>query len=121
VAWLCLFFERADFYHQAMMSEPPGITGLKPGQALHMAVDAGLALRVLAGSVRVVSPPAWIGETVFRGTATIHAEQVHVFERAGWAEIVPLSAARVQALPRSALSMSMPMIGRWLRRFAGLM
>jgi hypothetical protein len=100
-----------------MTKELSGITCLQPGQALYMAVDAGLGLRVLEGSVRVASSPAWISQTMFRVTATVHAGQVHVFERGGWVEIVAMSAARVQQVPRSAPAMSV--IGRWAWRLAG--
>jgi hypothetical protein len=88
-----------------------GITRWQPGQVLYMSVDAGSALRVLEGSVCVVALPIWIGETMFRTTATLHAQQVHVFERGGWIEIVALSAAQVQALPALARQ---PVIRRWM-------
>jgi hypothetical protein len=85
-----------------MTSESSEITCLQPGQALRVAVDEGFALRVLEGSVHVVSPPSWFGENVFNLKSTVHAEEVHVVERGGWIEIVALSAARVQGLPRPA-------------------
>ena len=85
-----------------MTSESSEITCLQPGQALRVAVDEGFAVRVLEGSVHVVSPPSWFGENVFNLKSTVHAEEVHVVERGGWIEIVALSAARVQGLPRPA-------------------
>jgi len=85
-----------------MMSESSEFTSLQPGQTLRVAVDEGFAVRVVAGSVQVVSPPSWFGETVFTVKSTVHAEEVHVVERGGWIEIVALSAARVQGLPRPA-------------------
>ncbi|SCK42310.1 hypothetical protein VAR608DRAFT_4047 [Variovorax sp. HW608] len=85
-----------------MTSETSEITCLQPGQALRVAVDEGFAVRVLEGSVQVVSPPAWFGENVFNVKSTVQAEEVHVVERGGWIEIVALSAARVQGLPRPA-------------------
>jgi hypothetical protein len=94
----------------------PGITRLQAGKALHVPVTAGCALRVLEGQIRVVAPPAWINETVLRATSTVHARQVHVFERGGWVEIVAVSAARVQEeLPVPARSA----VGRWVWRFVG--
>jgi hypothetical protein len=85
-----------------MTSESSQITCLQPGQALRVAVDEGFAVRVLEGSVHVVSPPSWFGENVFSVKSTLHADEVHVVERGGWIEIVALSAARVQGLPRPA-------------------
>ena len=83
-----------------MTSESSEITCLQPGQALRLAVDEGFAVRVVEGSVHVVSPPTWFGENVFNVKSTVHAEEMHVVERGGWIEIVALSAARVQGLPR---------------------
>jgi hypothetical protein len=75
-----------------------------------MSVDAGSALHVLEGSVRIVAPPIWIGETMFRVTATVHARQVHVFERGGWVQLVALCATQAQALSAPARP---PVIRRW--------
>lgn len=85
-----------------MTNESSGITCLQPGQALRVAVDEGFAVRVVEGSVQVASPPSWFGETVLSVKSTVRAEEVHVVERGGWIEIVALSAARVQGLPRPA-------------------
>ena len=85
-----------------MTSESSEITCLQPGQALRVAVDEGFAVRVVEGSVQVVSPPTWFGENVFNVKSTVRAEELHVVERGGWIEIVALSAARVQGLPRPA-------------------
>lgn len=75
-------------------------TALEPGQTLRVAVDAGAWVRVLEGKVQLLSPPVWLGATVFNTRATLGAEDVHVVERGGWIEVVAHSAARVQVLPR---------------------
>ena len=85
-----------------MTSESSEITCLQPGQVLRVAVDEGFAVRVVEGSVQVVSPPTWFGENVFNVKSLVRAEEAHVIERGGWIEIVALSAARVQGLPRPA-------------------
>ncbi|MBO9513573.1 MAG: hypothetical protein J7549_05590 [Variovorax sp.] len=97
------------------------ITCLQPGQTLRVAVDGGFAVRVLEGSVQVVSPPSWFGETVFSLKATVHAQDTHVVERGGWIEIVALSAARVAGLPRPApiAYEDRTRVGRLVQRLSG--
>jgi hypothetical protein len=85
-----------------MSSELSESTCLQPGQTLRVAVDAGSMLLVAQGCVRVISPPTWIGDTVFSVKTTLHDGEAHVVERGGWIEISALSAARVRGLPRPA-------------------
>jgi hypothetical protein len=96
-------------------------TALEPGQTLRMAVDAGAWVRVLEGKVQLLSPPAWLGETVFNASATLGAEDVHVVERGGWIEVVARSTARVQVLPRpvQVRSWNTTRLGRWVQLLAG--
>ena len=85
-----------------MSSELSETTCLQPGQTLRVAVDAGFTLLVAQGCVRVVSPPAWIGDAVFSVKTTLHDGEAHVVERGGWIEVSALSVARVRGLPRPA-------------------
>ncbi len=84
-----------------MTAELADFTDLEPGQTLRIAVSPGFAVRVVEGSVQLVPPPSWLGDTVFSARATLHTEEVHVIERRGWIEIVALSPARVQSLPQA--------------------
>ncbi|MFO6420169.1 hypothetical protein ACLBKS_08200 [Hylemonella sp. W303a] len=96
-------------------------TALEPGQSLRMAVDAGAWVRVVEGQVQLLSPPAWLGETVFNTRVTLHAEDVHWVERGGWIEVVARSAARVQVLPRSVpvRTTHLTRLMRWVQLLTG--
>jgi hypothetical protein len=96
-------------------------TALEPGQTLRVAVDAGSWVRVVDGKVRLLSPPAWLGETVFNASATLGAEDVHVVEGSGWIEVVAHAAARVQVLPRPVpvRFLNTIRLGRWVQLLAG--
>ncbi|VTU22633.1 hypothetical protein H4CHR_01028 [Variovorax sp. PBS-H4] len=77
-------------------------TALLPGQSLRVALDAGTALLVLEGRVRVVSPPSWFGETAFTVKNEFGEGEAYVAERGGWVEVDALAsaAARICSLPR---------------------
>ncbi|QBK04912.1 hypothetical protein DW355_09115 [Hylemonella gracilis] len=96
---------------------------LEPGQTLRIPVSPGFALRVVEGSVRVMSPPSWLGGMVFNVEATVHTEDVHVVERGGWIEIVALSPAQVQGLLQSQPMIYLnPMFpGRWVQSLTGVL
>jgi hypothetical protein len=94
-------------------------TALEPGQTLRVAVDAGSWVRVVEGSVEVLSGPSWLGETVFKTRATLCAEDVHWVERSGWIEVVARSAARVQVLPAPVRSAHGARLGRWVQLLVG--
>jgi hypothetical protein len=96
-------------------------TALEPGQTLRVAVDAGSWVHVAAGRVRLLSPPSWLGETMFRTQATLGAEEVHRVERGGWIEVVAQTAAQVQVLSGAAPERSAHPtgLGRWGRLLAG--
>ena len=85
-----------------MSSELSETTSLQPGQSLRVAVDPGFTMLVAQGSVRVCSPPAWFGETMFSARTMLNAGEAHVVERGGWIEVSALSAAQVRGLPQSA-------------------
>lgn len=95
------------------------ITALEPGQTLRVAVNAGSWVRVVEGKVQVLSPPAWLGETMFKARSTLHAEDVHVVERSGWIEVVANSTARVQVLPAPVRSVHGARLGRWVQSLTG--
>ena len=77
-------------------------TRLQPGQSLRVALDAGAALMVLEGSVRVASPPSWFGETAFIVKNDYREGEAYVAERGGWIEVEALAAARICGLPQPA-------------------
>lgn len=96
-------------------------TALEPGQTLRVAVDAGSWVHVVEGCVQLLSPPSWLGETMFRAQVTLGAENVHRVERRGWIEIEAKSAARVRVLPHvvPVRSTQLTGLGRWVRLLAG--
>ncbi|EYC50762.1 hypothetical protein AZ34_06560 [Hylemonella gracilis str. Niagara R] len=96
-----------------MTTSFPEFTALEPGQTLRVAVDAGAWVRVVEGKVQLLSPPAWLGETVFNASAELGAEDLHVVERGGWIEVVARSAARVQVLPAPVRSAHGARLGHW--------
>jgi len=75
-------------------------TRLLPGQSLRVALDAGTALMVLEGRVRVISPPSWFGETVFSVKNEFEEGEAYVAGRGGWVEVDALAPARVCGLPQ---------------------
>lgn len=77
-------------------------TRLQPGQSLRLALDAGAALMVLEGNVRVVSPPSWFGETAFTVKNDYQEGEVYVAERGGWVEVEALTPALIRGLPQPA-------------------
>jgi hypothetical protein len=85
-----------------MSSELSEITSLQAGQTLRVAVDPGFTMLVAQGSVRVCSPPAWFGETMFSTRTLLNEGEAHVIERGGWIEVSALSAAQVLGLPQPA-------------------
>lgn len=104
-----------------MTTSFPEFTALEPGQTLRVAVDAGSWVRVVEGKVQLLSPPAWLGETVFNASAELGAEDLHVVERGGWIEVVARSAARVQVLPRSVpvRTTHLTRLMRWVQLLTG--
>lgn len=84
-----------------MMTESSETTPLQPGRNLRMAVDKGFTLFVSQGTVSVVSPPTWFGETVFTDRSTLYEGEAYVAERGGWIEVSALSPAQVSGLPRT--------------------
>jgi hypothetical protein len=83
-------------------------TRLLPGQSLRLRLDAGSALMVLEGRVRIVSPPSWFGETAFSVKNEFDEGEAYVAERAGWVEVDAVAPARICGLPQ-------PMSGTALR------
>jgi hypothetical protein len=77
-------------------------TRLQPGQSLRVALDAGAALMVLEGSVRVASPPSWFGETAFIVKNDYREGEAYVAERGGWIEVEALAPAQIRGLPQPA-------------------
>lgn len=77
-------------------------TRLLPGQSLRVALDAGTALMVLEGRVRIISSPSWFGETVFTVKNEFEEGEAYVAERGGWVEVDALAPApaRICGLPQ---------------------
>lgn len=86
----------------------PPATRLLPGQSLRVALDAGAALMVLEGCVRIVSPPTWFGETVFSVKNSFEEGEVYVAERGGWIELCALAPARVAGVPQALPARPLP-------------
>jgi hypothetical protein len=82
----------------------PPVTHLLPGQSLRVALDAGAALLVLQGRVRVMSPPSWLGETVFSVQNEFEEGELFQAGQGGWIELSALSEARVQGVAQPARS-----------------
>ena len=80
----------------------PSLTELLTGQSLRVALDAGAALMVLEGRVRVVSPPSWFGETVFTVKNDYREGEAYVAERGGWVEVEAQGPARIRGVPKPA-------------------
>jgi hypothetical protein len=109
--WLCLFFERPAAYDFSIHHSPrpamirtdfSSATRLATGQSLRVALDAGAALMVLEGSVRVASPPSWFGETAFIVKNDYREGEAYVAERGGWVEVEALAPAQIRGLPQPA-------------------
>ncbi len=100
-----------------MTTEFSQITRLQPGQALRVAVDKGAALFVAQGTVSVVSPPSWFGETVFTARSTLGEGEAYVAGHGGWIEVQALSQAQVCGLPRVATGSSAAQPSRVARLF----
>ncbi|VTU18609.1 hypothetical protein H6CHR_01015 [Variovorax sp. PBL-H6] len=89
-----------------MSTDFPSTTQLLPGQSLRVALDAGTALMVLEGRVRIISPPSWFGETAFAVKNEFHEGEAYVAERGGWVEVDALASApaRIYSLPQPVSS-----------------
>jgi hypothetical protein len=86
--------------------ELPESTFLQPGQALRMAVDPGFRLMVTQGCVTVLSPPSWMGESMFNAKAMLCEGEVYTVERGGWIELAAASSAQIAPLPQPVTSRS---------------
>jgi hypothetical protein len=112
-AGLCLFSERLAAYdfsiHHSqtptmMSTDYSSPTRLLPGQSLRVALDAGTALMVLEGRVRIVSPPSWFGEAAFSVKNEFEEGEAYLAERGGWVEVDALAPARICGLPPQPVS-----------------
>ncbi len=108
-AGLCLFLERLAAYDFSIHHSPKpamistdfsSTTRLLPGQSLRVALDAGTALMVLEGRVRIISPPSWFGETAFSVKNEFEEGEAYVAERGGWVQVDALAPARICGLPQ---------------------
>ena len=86
-----------------MTPEPFSTTRLRAGEALHVALDAGSTVQVLAGAIRLREPPLWLGETMTVPTTMLGAGEQRRIERSGWVEMAALDASAeiVQHRPAS--------------------
>ncbi|MDM0001248.1 hypothetical protein QTI24_21760 [Variovorax sp. J22P240] len=84
-----------------MTSDLYGPTRLLPGQKLRLSIDKGFSLVAEQGTVSVVSPPTWFGDTVFTNRSVLFEGEAYVAEDDGWIEVCAISPARVHALPRT--------------------
>lgn len=74
----------------------PETVVLQPGQALRTAVEAGSWLHMVEGSVQLLSPPSWFGESVYTARAVLHEGEVHRLAHGGWIELTALTAVRLR-------------------------
>ncbi|RYY90177.1 MAG: hypothetical protein EOO24_32905 [Comamonadaceae bacterium] len=101
---LCLLPARRNFYdfptanrcqRRTMNASncPCVITELHAGQTLYAAVDAGTAVRVTAGRVRLDEAPRWIAGLCAPAGRTLAEGDRHVVESAGCIRITALGGA----------------------------
>lgn len=107
------------------LCEAPDSIVLEPGQSLRTAVDAGTWLQLAEGRARVVSPPGWLGDTVFMTETLLGEGDVHCVPQGGWIEVSAVSAVapvhlRVHAPVRAARAAA-PVEARPVMRFVRLL
>ena len=107
------------------LSQAPDSIVLEPGQSLRTSVEAGAWLQLAEGRARVVSPPGWLGETVFMTETLLEEGDMHRLPHGGWIEVSALKPAhlRVHApkgapAPVSAYSEARPVM-RFVRLLTG--
>jgi hypothetical protein len=71
---------------------------LKPGQRLYLHADAGDRLQVLAGQLRLVAPPCWLGERLVELEWALSAEAYRELEPGDW-RVIALHDSRLRLLP----------------------
>lgn len=107
------------------LSQAPDSIVLEPGQSLRTSVDAGAWLQVAEGRVRVVSPPGWLGETVFMTETLLDEGDVHRLSHGGWIEVSALTPVhlRVHAsvAGRASVAAVAPVEVRPVMRFVRLL
>jgi hypothetical protein len=78
------------------LSEAPDSIVLEPGQSLRTAVDAGTWLQLAEGRARVVSPPGWLGETVFMTETLLGEGDMHCVPQGGWIEVSAITPVHLR-------------------------
>ncbi|RTQ34678.1 hypothetical protein EJP69_09680 [Variovorax gossypii] len=108
------------------LSQAPDSIVLEPGQSLRLPVDAGAWLHLAEGRARVVSPPGWLGETVFMTETPLEEGDVHRLPHGGWIEVSALTPVHlrvhaplsVRRAPRAAVAEARPVM-RFVRLLTG--
>jgi hypothetical protein len=100
------------------LEPPPATIALQPGEAFRTALDRATWLEVRQGSVLLVAPPSWLGETVFTAQTRLGEGEVHRLARGGWVELVALTVVRLRIHAPAPSTQASPAV-RWLRRLAG--
>ncbi|RIX73485.1 hypothetical protein [Acidovorax cavernicola] len=108
------------------LCEAPDFIVLEPGQSLRTAVDAGAWLQLAEGRARVVSPPGWLGETVFMTETLLTEGDMHRVPQGGWIEVSAVTAVhlrvhtpeRATRTPASAQAQARPVM-RFVRLLTG--
>ena len=105
------------------LSQAPDSIVLAPGQSLRTSVEAGCWLQVAEGRARVVSPPGWLGETVFMTETLLDEGDVHRLPHGGWIEVSALTPVHLRMhAPLAASSRAVaPVEARPVMRFVRLL
>ena len=105
------------------LCEAPDSIVLEPGQSLRTAVDGGAWHQGADGRARVVSPPGWLGETVFMTETLLGEGDVHCVPQGGWIEVSAVTAVhlRVHAPVRAVRATAPVEEARPVMRFVRLL
>ena len=104
-----------------ILSQAPDSIVLEPGQSLRTSVEAGAWLQLAEGRARVVSPPGWLGETVFMTETLLEEGDVHRLPHGGWIEVSALTPVHLRVHVPAAVQRAAPVEARPVMRFVRLL
>ena len=94
---------------------------LQRAQALHVALDAGTVVRVVAGCVRLHAPMRWLGDAITTPVVMLAEGGSHRMAHGGWVQIEALHGEALlhHQAPVPRWQAAMLALQRGLRRWAG--